>query len=120
MIKTFFYVEFVGLLALLRVFSASGSSRLAALLAFCVALIGIAAKYVPPLAGLMGTDLARYADHIVNSGVLRDGSGMALPLVVSLLFAVSAFLPGRRWWALDFVFAIAATGFWGLYVYTLL
>ncbi len=54
MIKTFFYIEVIGALALVRIFVAKGPSRIAALATVVIALIGIAAKYVPPIAGLMG------------------------------------------------------------------
>jgi len=118
MIKTFFYVEVIGALALIRGFSAKSTSRLLALLALFVALIGVAAKYVPPLAGLTGTDIARYAAQIVNQGVLQDGSGMALPLVVSLLFAASWRAAGRRWWMLDAIHLVCACAFFGLWAYT--
>lgn len=120
MIKTFFYVECIGVLALIRSFSARGSSRLAALAALLVTLVGVAAKYGPALAGLIGTEIGRTADLIVKAGLLQEGSGMVLPLAVSALFGLSALLPGRRWWVLDALHLIAALGFFGLWTYTLL
>ena len=118
MIKTFVYIEFIGALALIRVFSAKGPSRIAALGAFTIAFVGIAAKYVPPLAGLSGTDIARLASQIINQGVITAGSGMALPLAVTFLFALSWRMQGRRWWALDALHLIAALGFFGLWAVT--
>lgn len=120
MIKTFFFIEFIGLLAILRIFTAKGPSRIAALAAFLVALIGVAAKYVPPLAGLIGTEIGRIAAQIVNQGVISAGSGMALPILVSVLFALSWRMEGRRWWGLDALHGIAVVAFFGLWVYTLL
>ena len=118
MIKTFFYIEFIGILAVLRVFTAKGPSRVAALMTLLAALIGIAAKYVPPLAGLTGTEIGRIGAQIVNQGVISAGSGMALPIIVSVLFALSWRMGGRRWWALDAMHLIAAFGFFGLWIFT--
>lgn len=118
MIKTFFYIELVGALALIRCFTASGPSRLAALGALLIALIGVAAKYLPPLAGLTGGEAGRIAARIVNQGVLDAGSGMALPIAVSIVFALSWRAQGRRWWALDALHLIAALTFFGLWMFT--
>ncbi len=118
MIKTFFFIEVIGALALIRVFVASGPSRRAALGAFVLALIGVAAKYVPPLAGLTGTEPARIAAMIVNQGVIQAGSGMALPIAVSALFALSWHLEGRRWWTLVAIHLVAALAFFGHWIYT--
>ncbi|WP_293449971.1 hypothetical protein [Planktotalea sp.] len=120
MIKTFFYIEFIGVLSLIRTFVSRGPSRWAAFTAFSVALAGVAAKYVPPLAGFIGTDVGRIASRIVNQGVFQSGSGMALPVLVSLLFALSWRLAGRRWWGLDALHLIAAICFFGLWYFTLL
>lgn len=117
MFKTFFYVEIIGVLALIRVFSSKSPSRIAALLAFVVALIGVAAKYVPPLAGLTGTDIGRIASHIVHLGVFEAGSGMALPILVSVIFMMSWRMMGRRWWLLDAFHLLMALSFFGLWVY---
>ncbi|MEP5152702.1 hypothetical protein [Planktotalea sp.] len=119
LIKTFFYVEFVGALALIRSNSAKGPSRIAAILALLVALIGVAAKYLPALEGFADTDAGLFASTLVHQGVLNEGSGMALPFAVSTLFGLSCVLKGRRWWVLDVIFAIAACAFFGLWIYTL-
>lgn len=118
MIKTFFYIEFVAALALIRSIVATGRARRFALLSLGVALIGIAANFLPPLIGLTGTDWARIASRIVNQGIFETGSGMALPIAVSALFALSWRAEGRRWWALDALHLIAALGFFGLWVFT--
>lgn len=118
MIKTFFFVEVIAVLALIRAIVGKGASRLAALASFALAIVAIAAKYGPPLAGLVGTEIGRIADLITKAGVLNSGSGMAMPIAVSLLFALSAFVTGRRWWALDALHALAALGFFGLWIYT--
>lgn len=120
MIKTFFYIEAIGALGVIRALSAAKTSRVFASLTVLVALIAIAAKYVPALAGLTDTDPARYADWITKAGVLGTGDGMAVPLGVTLLFGISALAPGRRWWLLDALFILCALGFFGLYAYTLL
>lgn len=115
MIKTFFYVEAIGVLGLIRAMVATGPSRWAALGAFVLALTGVAAKYVPPVVGLTGSDIGRSAAQVVNAG-----GGMALPLGVSLVLALSALLKGRRWWLLDAAHLLGATLFFGLWGYTLL
>ena len=120
MIKTFFFIEVIGALALLRIFVAKGPSRLAALATVVIAFIGIAAKYVPPIAGISGTEVGRMASLILNQGVFKAGSGMALPVIVSLLFALSYRLQGRKWWRLDHLHLLCALGFFGLWVYTLI
>ena len=118
-IKTFFYIEIIGALALIRAFVATGPSRLVACAAFLVALIGVAAKYIPPLAGLSGEMPGRIASQIVNQGFITAGSGMALPFAVSILFAMSWRMQGHRWWALDALHLLCALGFFGLWLYTL-
>ena len=120
MIKTFFYIEVIGALALVRIFVAKGPSRIAALATVVIALIGIAAKYVPPIAGLNGTGIGRMTSLILNQGIFNAGSGMALPVLVSLLFALTYRLQGRKWWGLDLLHLLCALGFFGLWAFTLL
>lgn len=115
MIKTFFYTELIGLLGLIRALSASRASAWAGAGAFLIGAIAIAAKYVPRLANLTGTEIARSAAHVVNAG-----EGMALPLAATLILALSAILPGRRWWGIDALHVICAAIFFGLWGYTLL
>lgn len=115
MIKTFFYIEFVGVLGLLRAIVATRGARWAAFGSFILALVGVAAKYVPPVMGLTGTEIGRSAAQIINAG-----GGMALPIAVSLVFALSAFLPGRRWWILDALHLLGALIFGGLWAYSIL
>mgnify|MGYP000023523374 CR=1 FL=1 len=118
MIKTFFYIELVGALALIRVFVARGPSRWAALSALVVAVIGIASKYVPALAEIGDTKVGQFAAALVKQGIVQQGSGLALPIFVSLLFALSWHLKGRRWWGLDVIHGIAALCFLALWTYT--
>lgn len=118
-IKTFFFIELIGCLALIRVFTSSRASRHAALGALLLAAVGIAAKYVPPLAGITAPEILRIASQITNLGIFKSQSGMALPICVSLLFALSWCLEGRRWWGLDALHALAAAGFFSLWIYTL-
>lgn len=120
MIKTFFYIETIGAFALICTLIATGPSRLMSFGTFLLALIGVAAKYIPPLAGLTGEMPGRIAAYIVNQGIITSGSGMALPIAVSILFALSWRLRGHRWWALDALHLICALGFFGLWIYTLL
>jgi hypothetical protein len=120
MIKTFFYVEFIGALALLRSNIAKGPARLAAFTALLIALVGVAAKYLPALEGFSDSEAGRFASAIVHQGVINPSSGMALPFAVSAFMALSFFLRGRRWWALDAIHFIAASAFFGLWIYTLI
>lgn len=120
MIKTFFYVEGIGALGLIRAITATGLSRMFAFLTVVISVAAIAAKYVPPLAGLSGSEPAQIADGFLKAGIFMQGDGMVLPVLVTALFALSAFVRGRRWWMLDGVFALAALGFFGLFGYTLL
>jgi len=120
MIKTFFYVEAIGVLGFIRFLSARRASRVFAALTVITALIALAAKYIPPLAGLTGTEPARYADMVLKAGVHSTGDGMVLPAAATVFFAISALAPGRRWWLLDALFVLAALGFFGLWTYTLL
>lgn len=118
MIKTFFYVEVIGALAVIRLFSAIGASRWLAFATVVIAATGTAAKYVPPLAGLTGTEIGRTAAMIVNQGVITPGSGMALPILTSAVFALSWRAKGQRWWLLDALHLICAISFFGLWIYT--
>ncbi|MEM9581067.1 MAG: hypothetical protein AAF891_10305 [Pseudomonadota bacterium] len=120
MIKTFFFVEIIGLLGLVRLVTASRLSRLFAGLAVLFVILCIAAKYVPAVAGLTGTEPARYASQLINAGILQTGSGMAVPVIAAILFGASSLAPGRRWWGLDALFVLWCLGFFGLWGYTLL
>lgn len=115
MIKTFFYTEIIGALGLLRGMVASGPSRMAALAAAAIGLLALAAKYIPPIAGLTGTDSGNIAAQIVHMA-----DGMALPLAATCALALSAFLKGRRWWVIDALHVGLAAVFFGLWGYTLL
>lgn len=119
MIKTFFYIEFVGVLAAIRANVAKGPARFAALTALFVALLGIAAKYLPAMEGMSDSGAGRLASSIVHQGVINEGSGMALPFAVSAFMALSFFLRGRRWWMLDAIHFIAAAAFFVLWMYSL-
>lgn len=113
-IKTFAYVEIIGLLGLIRAIGAAGTSRWMGLGAFILAITAVAAKYGPALTGLTGTEIGNTATHLINAG-----SGMALPIAVSLVMLASYLAPGRKHWLLDAVHALCACAFFGLWIYTL-
>jgi len=117
--KTFFFVEIVGALAIVRIFTASGPSRRAATGAAVLALLTIAAKYGPPIVGITDPDILRATSRITNQGLFYAGSGMALPICVSVMFGWSWFLDGRRWWMLDALHLLVALSFFSLWIYTL-
>jgi hypothetical protein len=92
-IKTFAYVEIIGLLGLIRAIGAAGTSRWMGLGAFILAITAVAAKYGPALTGLTGTEIGNTAAHLINAG--------------------------RKHWLLDAVHALCACAFFGLWIYTL-
>ncbi|MFU8880930.1 MAG: hypothetical protein ACNA7Q_01075 [Rhodobacterales bacterium] len=95
-LKTTLYLPVILALALLRVLIATGPARAMAGVAIAVAVLGIAARFVPPMIGLSGGTLAKSAYAVANAG-----GGMAIVLAASLPLAISAVLPGRRWRVLD-------------------
>lgn len=113
MAKTFFYIELIAALSLVRAFAAKSAARSAALAAFTVAIAGVMAKYLPAILALTGTDIGAMAANYVNAG-----NGMALPLAASALLFLSAGLPGRRWWGLDALHMLIFAAFVGLWIMT--
>ena len=95
-LRTTLYLPAVLVLAALRALVSAGPSRRLALIAIVIAVLGIAARFVPPLTGISGGTLAVAAYNIANAG-----GGMASALVASLPLALSAVVPGRRWLVLD-------------------
>lgn len=95
-LKTTVYLPVVLLLALLRALIATGPARAFALVAVVIAVLGMAARFGPPLLGISGGSVAQFAYAVANAG---GGMGMALAASVPLTF--SAVLAGRRWPVLD-------------------
>jgi hypothetical protein len=95
-LKTTLYLPVILALALLRTLMATGPARALAGVAIAVAVLGIAARFAPPMIGLSGGTVAKSAYAIANAG-----GGMAIALAASLPLAISAVLPGRRWPVLD-------------------
>jgi hypothetical protein len=94
--KTTLYLPAIAVLALLRVLIARDWARIFAALALLVALVGIAARFAPPLLGLSGGPVAQ-----ASYGIANAGGGMVIVLAASVLLALSALVPGRRWIGLD-------------------
>ncbi len=111
-IKAFLYTEVIGALGFIRMIVATRSAKWAAFGTFLLGLLALAAKYIPAVTGLTGTNIGNNAAQLIAAG-----DGMALPLAASLTFLLSAVLPGRRWWVLDVVHLIAFLGFCGLWIY---
>lgn len=100
-LKKFVYLEVVVLLALMRSLAARGAARWTALLALVIAAVGIAAQFGPAVTGLYSGPVYRASATAVNAG-----TGLALPLAASAALALSAVVPGRRWWGIDAVHAL--------------
>lgn len=95
-LKEFLYLPALAGLALLRGISARGAARLAAVLAFLLAVLGAAAQLGPPIIGMQGGTLVRAG---IAAGDL--GGGMVLPLLASAPMLASGLLPGVRWRWID-------------------
>jgi hypothetical protein len=95
-LKTTIYLPALLVLALLRALVAKGPARIFAIIAIAVAVLGITARFAPPLLGLSGGALSQIAYSIANAG-----GGMVIALAASVPLALSAVLPGRRWFFLD-------------------
>ncbi|MBU2963670.1 hypothetical protein KO516_23145 [Citreicella sp. C3M06] len=94
--KRFVFLELIAALALVRVLRASGPSRLAALVALVLAVLGCAVLLAPMAGTPQG---ALYASA---ARLMAMGSGMIPLLVPSLFLAISAYLPRRDQRGLDF------------------
>lgn len=99
--KTTVYLPALLLLAVVRAFVAKGPARVFAIIAIAVAVLGLAARFGPPVLGLSGGTLSQIAYDMVNAG-----GGMAILLVATVPMALSAILPERRWPVLDALHAL--------------
>jgi hypothetical protein len=95
-LKASIYLPVLLLLALLRSVLGRGPSRLWALMAVGIAVLGIAARFAPPLLGFTGGSVAQIAYAIVNAG-----GGMAILLAASAPLILSGVVAGRRWRGID-------------------
>ncbi|SFE18466.1 hypothetical protein [Roseivivax sediminis] len=107
--QKFVLAEAVLLLALCRALLARGASRLVALLA-ALAAAWITATVFAPALGLTGA-----AWYPASARALTSGGGLGLPLSVSVLFAVSALVPGRRAMWIDVLHALVVAAVLGLW-----
>lgn len=103
--KTTLYLPAVAVLALIRVLTATGASRGLAALALLVALLGIAARFLPPFLGLSGGAPMQAASWIVHAG-----GGMVIALAASVPLALSGMVAGRRWWGIDAMHGLLVAG----------
>jgi hypothetical protein len=99
--KTTVYLPALLLLAVVRAFVAKGPARIFAIIAIAVAVLGLAARFGPPVLGLSGGTLSQIAYDMVNAG-----GGMAILLAATVPMALSAILPERRWPVLDALHAL--------------
>ena len=110
-LKKFLYLELILFLALIRMVVARRGARFFAFLAFLAAFAGIAAIFGPALMNIYSGPIFIYSAQLSNAV-----QGLAMPLAASVLFALSALMPGRRWAVLDGVhvllFASLATLWW--------
>lgn len=111
LLKSYLYLPAILLLALLRVGAGRGGwVRAAAAVAAAVALIGLAARFGPPLLGLYSGPA-----HMAAFQVTALGGGMGMPLLASACLGVSAALRGARWRGIDAVHGVlllAVVGLW--------
>lgn len=112
--KQVIYLEGLVLFALLRTLLSRGASRRAALAAFGLAALFVAAKWLPPVLNLSSGPLP-----MLGGWVRTSLGGMTAPILCSALLLAAAVLPGRRFWGLDALHALAFTALLGLWGYTL-
>lgn len=94
--KRFVFLELIAALALVRVLRASGPSRLAALAALVLAVLGCAVLLAPMAGTPQG---ALYASA---ARLMATGGGVVPLLVPSVVLAISAYLPRRDQRGIDF------------------
>ncbi|MDR9485437.1 MAG: hypothetical protein RI566_09715 [Sediminimonas sp.] len=113
LLKSYFYLPAILLLALLRVGGGRGIwVRIAAGIAAAVALIGLAVRFGPPLLGLYSGPV-----HMAAVQVTALGGGMGMPLLASAGLALSALPRLARWRGIDAVHAVVLLvllGLWAL------
>jgi hypothetical protein len=108
--KKFIYLAVIALLALVRAGIGRGLSRWLALIALSVAATGLAARYVPPLAGIYQGPVYANATRITLAA-----QEMGVLLAASVPLALSGMVPGRRWWAIDALHALVFVALFGLW-----
>ncbi len=113
LLKEFFYLPVVAILALLRSGVAQGPSRQAGMLALVLAVLGSAAQLGPAVFGFGGGAVMQAG---IRAGDLANG--MALPLAASLPLALSAVLRGVRWRWIDLVHLTLLAALLGLWTLT--
>lgn len=95
-LKKFLYLEILLILALMRSFAARDAARWAALGSVLLVLLGLTVQFGPSVTGASGGRLYQASFTVVNAV-----QGIALPIAASIPLALSAILPGRRWWGID-------------------
>lgn len=113
-IKQVWWMPFIAVLSLIRVFAARGAARWLALVALLIAGAGIAVQIVPGLTGLY--------DHpalVLGSQWRNAWGGMISIACASLPLLYSSYAPGRRWPWIDVVHILSLIALVGLWGYTL-
>lgn len=112
--KRFVFLELIAALALARVLTARGASRIVAGIALLLA-VAEAAILLAPVAGTpQGALYPRLAQ------LMQMGNGMPPLLIPSLFLAISAYLPGKRMRGLDFAHIALLWVLVGLWVATMI
>jgi len=111
-IKKFLYLEVLVVLALVRVVVGRGLARWPALVAFVLAVGGVATVFAPA-AGLNEGPV-----YVFAAQTMAGGGGMAALLVPSIVFLVSSVLPNARWRLLDVLHGMMLLGLLGLWWWT--
>ena len=111
-VQRFVFFEVLGVLALLRLIVGRGIARLPAVVALLICAAAIFATFAPAL------NLQALPLYGEIARLQASGGGMVLPLVASAVFAVSLFLPQRRWRWIDVGHILGLIAFIGLWVAT--
>ncbi|SNR58419.1 hypothetical protein [Puniceibacterium sediminis] len=112
-VKRFVFLELLLVLALVRSAAGRGPSRLLALAVLLLCAAAILTTFAPALG------LTTHPWYGPAARMLAQGQGLTVPLTLSAVFFVSAFLPVRRLWLLDWLNGALVLGLLGLWIVTL-
>lgn len=108
--QKFIYIQLLALLALLRTALGQGPSRWVAALVALISVTLIVVIFAPAL------NLTAQGWYAPLARLLAFGQGMMAPLVLSAAFALSAVVPGRRLWLLDWIHLTGVAAFLCLWI----
>ena len=109
-VKEWIYLIFVLIFGLIRTPLLRARAFQSAALGLGLTGLFVAATFLPSLLGQSSGLLFRLGGFV---------GGMAVPVLCSVPFLAAAVLPGRRFWPLDALHALAFLGLLGLWIYSL-